>query len=330
MSFCDKKNRQVLPFVPNSKLIMTLPLGGKILQGNVILAGTIVVSGGTVNGTLMGEGIANLIKRVIVTATPANGSRYPGGQIVNCNPRSLLNYAAMQHSGKKVAELSGSTLGAGANGTYPIYLSLPIYWANPTLRFQLSTALNTDPGVFASLQVEVDTGDLTSCYTGNNATVNWSSLTLQWADERASLPGDTNVVFMEDHLMLIAASQLRAMDQAMPQDGAFESWLIMQEQGAQATLSDLLLQRVKVDGTPIAYEMYLQDIRMQMIDDEWIDPSQNAAGLAFIDWTDGALVNMIQGGTLQTRFDVTNVSGANLDDLLFFTRRQFAPAPASN
>jgi hypothetical protein len=27
---------------------------------------------------------------------------------------------------------------------------------------------------------------------------------------------------------------------------------------------------------------------------------------------------------------VTNVSGANLDDLLFFTRRQFAPAPASN
>jgi uncharacterized protein YjbI with pentapeptide repeats len=193
----------------------------------------------------------------------------------------------------------------------------------------VATALNTDPGTYASVQVEIDTGDLTSCFTGNNGNPTWAGLTVQWVDERVALPNDTNVRFQEDHLFLIPATQQRAFDQAMPQDGAFESWLIMQEQSAQAILSDLLLQRVQVDGTPISFDMYLPDIRQKMLDDEWLDPSQSGTGLAFIDWTDGTLQNTVLAGTLQTRFQVTNVSGANLDDLLICTRRVFSPAQAS-
>jgi hypothetical protein len=53
MSFCDKKNRLTTPFVPNSKIIFTLPMGGKILEGKVILTGQIVVTGETVPGRLV-------------------------------------------------------------------------------------------------------------------------------------------------------------------------------------------------------------------------------------------------------------------------------------
>ncbi len=116
----------------------------------------------------------------------------------------------------------------------------------------------------------------------------------------------------------------------MPQDGAFLSWLILAEQSADYTLSDGLLVRVQVDGTPISFDKYMQDIRQQMLDDGWIDPAQTATGMNFIDWTDGSLGNTVLASSLQTRFQVINVTGANLDDLLISTRRVFAPAAQAN
>ncbi len=329
MATSDSKNRLTKPYIPNSKIIFTLPLGGKIRKGNIVLVGQVVVSAGTTNGTQLGEGgPVNLVKRVIVTATPAGGSRYPGGKIVDCSARSLLRYAIFQHNGKFIGEQSASQLGSGAAGAYLIYLSIPIYWADSTLRNSVSTALNTDPGTYASVQVEVDTGDLTSCFTGNDRTVVWNGLTVQWVDDRVALANDTLVRYQEDHLMLIAATQKRALDEAMPQNGNYESWLIMQEQSAQLTLSNALLNRVVVDGPTITFDKYAQDIVQDMLDNEWIDPSQAFTGLNFIDWTDGVIGNTIAAGGLQTYFEVNNVSGSNLDDLLIFTRRVFSPAPA--
>jgi hypothetical protein len=329
MAFGDKKNRLTTPFIKNSKIIFTLPLGGKILEGKVVLYGTIVVSAGTTSGTASGDGgPLNLVKRVIVNATPAAGSRYPGGKVFDITPRSLIRYAITQHNGKLILEQSGSTLGNGAAGTYNIYLSIPLYFADSVLRNSVATALNTD-GTYASVQVEIDTADLTNCFTGNDRTVDFTGLQLQWVDNRVALQGDTNVLFHEDHTFLIAATQKRAFDQAMPQDGAFLSWLFLAEQSAQYTLSDGLFNRLQVDGTPISYDKYAPDIRQQMLDDEWLDPSQTATGMYFIDWTDSSLGNSVLASSLQTRFDVTNVSGANLDDLLVSTRRVFAPAQAS-
>lgn len=327
----NAKNRLTKPFVQDSKLIFTLPLGGKIRQGLLVLSGQIVLASGTANGTVNGEGgPVNLISRVIVNATPASGSRYPGGKIVDATPRSLLRFAAMQHNGKFIGEQSGSTLGGGANGTYTIYLGIPIYFADSTLRNPIQTALNTDPGTYASVQVEVDTADITACFTGNNATVTYSGLTLQWVDDRVALSGDTLVRYQEDHLALIAATQKRMLDEAMPQDGSFESWTILAQQSAAATLADTLLNRVTISGPTLDYDKYGQDIRQDMLDNEWIDPSQTAAGMYHLDFTDGTVSNTVPAGGLQTQLDVNNVSGANLDNLLVFTRRVFSPIPPSS
>ena len=330
MAVTDRRNRAMQPFIPNSKLIFTLPLGMKIMKGNIIITGQIGVSGVSVAGTQLAEGgPVGLVKQIYVTATPANGSRYPGGMIVNCTPRSLLRYAIAQHNGKYISEINASTLGAGANGTYNIYLSIPIYWADTTLRNAVGTSLNADPANYASIQVEVDTGDLTSCFVGNNGTVNWSGLTVQWADERADLPGDTLVLYQEDHAMLIAATFPRAVDYAMPQDGSFCSWTILQEQGIYATLSNALLQRVTIQGANLTYDKYTYDIQQQDLDDEWLDPATPITGWAHIDFTDSALQNIVPAQGLTAQFQVTNVSGANLDDLRFYTRRVLAALPSN-
>lgn len=340
MASVNNTNRLSKPFYPNSPIIFTLPLGGKICIGWVILQGTVNIAGGTTNGALLGEGgPINLIKRIKVTATPSGGSRYPGGKIVDCTPRSLLRYAIFQRAGGKfVGEQAGSTLGGGAVGTYNIYLSIPIYFADSNLRNEMATALNTDAasatpgGTYASVQVEVDTGDLSSCFTGNDrsATSNFAGLTVQWVDQRIGLAGDTLVRYQEDHVLQIGATNERQLDEAMPQDGAFESWLFLQEQSAALTLSNNLLQRVTLSSPALSLDLWAPDIYQQMLDNGLIDASQNQTGMLFIDFTLGMLANTVPAGGIQMYSQVTNVSGAYLDDVRVMTRRVFSPIPASN
>jgi hypothetical protein len=330
MASADKKNRSAQPFVPNNRMIFNIDLGGKILNGKVILKGTVVLTGGAA-GTIVGEGgPINLVKRVIIRATPAPGSRYPGDRIVDCTPRALLRYAIAQHSGKFIGDQLGATLGNGAPGTYSVYCSIPIYWADATKRNSVATALNADLGNYSSIQLEVDTGDLTSCFVGNTAVPTWSGLEVDWADDRVALTGDTLALYQEDHVLLIGAAQKRLLDVALPQDGTFDQWLLLQEQSTALTLADSILNKLTVTGPTILYEKYLYDIRQQMLDDEFLDPSQTPYGLVFIDWTDGVLANAISAAQLSVQFDVNNPSGANQDDLDIYTRRVYSPLPASN
>jgi len=332
MKNSDKRNRFTQQFNPSSKNIFTLPLGGKILQGNVVLTGSVTISGVTAAGTQVGEGgPERLIKRIIVTAIPAANSRYPGGRIVDCSVRSLLRYAVAQHNGKFFGATQGDGLGNGANGTYNIYLSIPIYWADSNLRRQVQTALNADPTAYQTIQVEVDTGTVTDCFAGNNGTYNFSNLQVQWIDERENFAGDTYVRFQEDHIYLIPAAQSRAIDQAMPQDGSYESILYLAEASTNLTLSDAILNRVTLSGSTLDYDLWAPDIRQVMYDDEFLDPSVTGTGTYFIDFTDGLVGGAVPASDLQMQLNLSNPSGANQDDLLVYTRRLFAPvsyAPA--
>lgn len=327
----NTRNRLQKPFVPNSRIVFDIPMGQKMRKGSVILVGSIVVSAGTTSGTVFSEGgPAELIQRIRVNATPASGSRYPGGYIVDAGVRSLLRYATCQRSGKSFVDQGGSTLGAGAAGTYPIYTGVPLYFADDVQFSPLITALNLNAGNYSSVQVEVWTAALNACFTGNDRVVDYSGLQVQWADDRIDLPGDTSVIYQESHIVQIGAANSRMLDPAMPQSGAFMSWDIMAEQTAQANLSDALLNKVYISGPDIELEKYAEDIRQTDLDDEWYDPSNTNTGMFHLDFTEGVVqANTINAGTLDIYFDVNNPSGANLDDLNFFTRRLYAPQPAT-
>lgn len=325
MKNSDRQNRYQQAFVPNGRMIFNIPLGGKILSGKIVIQGTVVLSAVGSDGTqLEAPGPVRLIKRVIFRANPAGGSRYPGGEIIDAYPSSLLRYAITQRNGKYFADQGGQTFAAGVAGTYPVYLSIPIYWADANLRRQVMTSLNADPSAYQDLQLEVQTADITNVFTGWAGTAVYN-LNVMWVDDRENFAGDTYVVFQEDHDLLIPATALRYLDNAMPQDGAFTSWDLFGLQSAQQTLSDGLLNRVVIDGDSLDYDKYAQDIRQQDFDDEWFDPSLTATGLYHVDFTDGLVGGSIGAPQVQAKFDLTNVSGANLDLIRFFTRRLFAP-----
>lgn len=330
MAFNDIQNRLSTPFIPDSNIVFTLAPGLKMLQGRVILSGQVVLSAGSANGTISGEGgPINLIERIYVTANSASGSRYTGGRMVDCSPRALLRYAITEHQGKFLGDLLAATLGNGANGTYTIYTSIPMYFADSTLQNQMLTAFNMDLAdsqgnpIYSSVQVQIDTGDVTTCFTGNNATVNWSGLTVQWVDDRLGLAADTVPLRQENHYALIAATQTRMIDPAMPVDGAFNTWLILAEQSAAYTLSQALLNKVEAYGAGINLKLYNYDIQQAMIEEEFYDPSQSLTGQYYIDFTKGLLQNSNAAPGLSVTFDVNNVSGANLDRLNIYTRRVY-------
>lgn len=328
MAYQDRKNRSQIQFLPSVPGIpLNIPTALTVLRGNLILTGSITISGGTTNGTPQGAGgPINLIKRIKIQANPAPGSAWPGGDIVDCSARSLLLNAQLQHFGKFIGEQSGSVLGNGAPGTYPIYLSIPIYWADTNLRFnQTATGLYTGADAYSSIQLQVATGGATDCFAGTDRV--WTyNLQLQWWDNRFDISPGANALalFQEDHLLPIGAANQRLADSAMPQDGLFLSWSIFAEQNQPAfALSDALLNRLTCYGPTWNYDEFYQDIRQVMYDDEWLDPSQNGAGLFHIDMTQGIIQNANPAAGILTQFNVNNPSGSFLDELRIFTRRVY-------
>lgn len=332
MAFEDRYNRARFPFTPGVPVVFNLNKGLNILRGNIIITGTVTIAGSTADGTAVEEGGAiNLIRRVKVIANKATGSRYPGGALVNCSPQSLLRYAIVEHQGKFIGELTGNgALGNGANGTYSIYLSIPIYFADSVNLNNVQTALNMNPvdsqgnPIYTAVQVQVDlAATLSELFNGNNGTMTVAAM-VEWKDDRLGLSSDTTPLIQEDHYTIIQAANEEFVDAGMPNDGLFNSWLILPQQGTPGwQLSNSILQRLEIQGATLNYKEQAYDIQQAMLDDGFYDPSQSTTGQYFLDWTHGLLANSNAAAGLQHRIAVLNPSGAGQDRLRVYTRRVF-------
>jgi hypothetical protein len=328
----DVQNRNQIEFIPNStSRKLRIDSGFDIIEASVILTGTVTLVGGTTNGTVIGEGgPVNLIQRIKVWANPAPGSSAPGGWLVDCSARALLRRAIQNRSGKFFGEISGSTLGNGAAGVYPIYLSIPLSFAKK-MQNGKQTSLNADPTVYSDLYCVVETGDVTDCFEGNDRVATYD-LQLQWDDARLDMGTAANPVtlFQEDHLTPIQGANKRFEDGGLVSENGslFLAMLIMAEEGASETLSDALINQVHMEGPTLMLDEFPLDIRQRMYNSGWIDPSAaaNAAGLYFLDFTKGNIANANPTSGMLARFDVNNPSGAGLDALHVFTERVFQAA----
>lgn len=329
--FEDRYNRISQPFQLGQTMTLNINPGDKILSGNVIIAGTATISGGTTNGSPICEGgPIGLIKQIRLVANKAAGSRYPGGTIVKCRPQTLLRYAITERGGKFVGEQSGSTFGNGAAGAYPFYLSIPIYFADSLNRNYNQTALNMDQvdatgaPVYSAVQLQVDfIAALSEIFSGSDRALAINA-NLQWDDDRLALPFDTTPLVQEDHLDIIQAANTEHVDQSMPNDGNFTSWLILQQAGSPTfQLANTLVNKIILRGADINFWENLADMQQKMLNDGLWDPSQSFTGQIFLDFTHGLLANSNRAAGLQHTIDVNNPSGAGLDRLLIYTRRVF-------
>jgi hypothetical protein len=337
MAYEDRYQRGTQPLILGSPNVFDIPGGYNILQGKIIIDATLTISGSTAAGTAVGDGGAlNLFRRIRMIANPAapnqNGSsRYPAGALIDVTTRSLLRYAITQRSGKYMTALQGdATLGGGVNGAYPIYLEIPIYFYNPNLINPFQTALNMNQvdsqgrPIYSKVQLQLDVAQLlTEVYAGNNGALAAAG-TIRWADDRLDLGSggtDTLPLVQEDHYAVIQSASTQYVDGGMPNDGLFESWMVMAEQGAGYALSDAILNRVRMTSPSLNFFEIWQTIRSAMYNDAFIDPSQSATGLFFFDWTKGQLGNSNAAAGLQAQWELNNVSGAGLDRLRIYTRR---------
>lgn len=335
--FEDRYNRISQPFQLGQTMTLNINPGDKILRGKVIITGTATITGsGGAGGAICEGGPIGLIKQIRIVCNKAAGSRYPGGPIVKCRPQTLLRYAITERNGKFIGEQSGSTFGGGANGTYPFYLAIPIYFADSTNRNYNQTALNADAvdatgaPVYTAIQLQVDFISLiTEIFSGNAGAIAVTA-NLQWVDDRLALPYDTTPLVQEDHLDIIQAANTEHVDQSMPNDGAFTQWLILEQQGSPTfQLADTLVNKLILRGADINFWLNKKDITQGMLDEGYWDASQSTIGQDYLDWTHGLLANSNRAAGLQHTIDVNNPSGAGLDRLLIYTRRIFGLPKAS-
>jgi hypothetical protein len=175
------------------------------------------------------------------------------------------------------------------------------------------------------VQVQLDVIDvLTEMFSGNNGTLAVAG-TVRWADDRLDLGSggtDTLPLVQEDHASLIYAANDQWVDGGMPNDGLFESWLLMAEQGSPAySLSDAILNRLRITSPTLNFYEIWQTIRQAMYNDGFYDPSQSAGGQFFLDWTKGVLGNSNPAAGIQAQFEVNNPSGSGQDRFRIYTRR---------
>jgi len=129
---------------------------------------------------------------------------------------------------------------------------------------------------------------------------------------------------MESHRVPITAVNSRMQDFGLPIDGGFLNMLVMAEQGAQATLSNALINKAEITGNGLSYYKYADDIQQAMLDEGFLDISQNDAGLYYLDFMHGSFQNQTPALGMTTWWDVNNPSGAGLDWLNICTERIFS------
>lgn len=335
MAFEDRQKRGEFPFTPGVPVNFNLPFGSNILRGSIIIKGTVTLSDGTTSGVAINEGGAvNLIRRVRVVANKAAGSRYPNGTLVNCSTQSLLRYATAQHAGKYyTATVGDPTLGNGAAGAYTIYLSIPIYFADETLKNYVQTALNMNgqdsqgKAIYSAVQVQVElAATAAELFYGNDRVLTVAGQ-VEWWDDRLQLATDTTPLIQEDHYAFIQQASEEFIDAGLPQDGAFTQWLMLTQQGGpEFQLSQAILNRLRMQGAGYNFREDAHGIQQAMTDDGFYDPSQSLTGQYFLDFTKGLIGNSVPAAGLQAQFSVNNPSGSGLDRLRVYTRRVYGLA----
>lgn len=338
-AFEDRYNRAQYPITLGTTTVFNLNSGLKIVRGEVIIDGTATITGGTTNGTEIGlAALYRLIKEIRVVANKAAGSRYPNGVLVKCSVQDLLEFAVTEHQGKFVGDLlAHDHLGSGAAAAYTFHLAIPIYFGDSTNLNNVQTSLNMDSvdstgaPVYTSVQVQIDWAtSITDLFSGSDRAIAVAGL-VQWKDKRLGIATDTTPLIQEGHTQILQAANTEFVDAAMPNNGFLSQLLIQTKAGLPGEqLADTILNKIEMRGPSLNLKVFANDIKTDMVNEGFYDPSQSLTGLYFLDFTSGLLANSNSLAGLIHQFDVSNPSGAGNDRLRMYTRRVLPLAQGSN
>ncbi len=300
-------------------------LGVYLTQIYAIVRGSLTISGGTANGTSLGENPGNLFcQRIEVNADPAAGSGYPGGQLVSAGPRTLLRRRVFDRGfyQNDYYQAAGIT---GAAGTFSFALPFEIPFALPRLVKPFDTALRL--GAYADVMMKITNGSRAAQFSGNDRTFDYSAMVWdiveyrEYAGDYASL-----VLYNDDKLIPVNNSSARfPVNSELQQPEAFLDALWIGETTNQV-LSDGVINRVQLfTGTELFYDQETNHIKLSEL--EFVADAAQATGLSGLYYT--PIVKDGQLGGAQTGLTaVLDVTKTGTDQIWLSTRRVARPRAA--
>jgi hypothetical protein len=271
MQASDNRLAERIPFnTENSPLIHEMPtkVGIMATESTLLLAGSLVVSGGTTSGTALGENPGGLLQQVQVEATALTGG-YPDGTLKKIVPRTLMRRRIFDHPEKRfVPDVSLGINGlTGAAGTFTLNMPFKLHWALPWLKRPFDTALDT--GMFSSILWTITNGSRDRQFSGNDRVFNYAGVYWNiWHMLQAYSGGGNGpccVLYDSDTTKNISGANPRLeLNKEFVVDGSYLDLLFMTETTNQV-LADTIMNKLTIaSGNDDFFNFYAPDLKAEM------------------------------------------------------------------
>ena len=304
-----------------------LEVGKFLTRVYIILAGSIVISGGTTSGAPIGENPGNLVQTVQVDAV-SKGGGFRGGKLKNLTARSILRRRVLDRGWYVNDDSLGASGLTGAAGTFTLSQMFPLNFSDPMLQepYWFDTSFSCD--AYSAAVMTITTGSKAICNPTTDRVWNETGLYFDIYEE-AQFPGAYKVVelYEDDRPFVIAAANTRTpLDGYLPQGEAYLDVLMITQSTASNNLVDTILNRATwFAGTEQIMDMYANGIKN--VQKRYVfDQGQSMTGLYYTPIDRDGLLGSAVGG-LRAILDVSNPGGAGLDNIIIGTRR-VAPGSA--
>lgn len=315
-----------LQFVKNAPLVhpVTITPGWLLMGLRIFLRGAVTLSGGTANGTLVGDNPGQLLGRITVDADPIPGGYYNGGNIVRLTPRSIkirrkFDRGTLQPDLKTAAGPDGSAATTNLNSPFEIW------FAYPRLIRPVETALRLDQ--FANIVLTVNTQDMPTMRTGNDRTQDYSALFVEIQEIREYAPDyfPEATPYQSDTLAILQAANNRLLlDAELPKTESYIDAVIYTETTNQA-LADTILNRLTAFSGTDQFDDSFADHLKSYVTDSITDQAESLVGCYYEPMVQGLTENagLLNGALpdVKLQMDVSNPGGAGNDRVNVAHRR---------
>jgi hypothetical protein len=275
MQSSEKKLSERIPYqTENTPLQHEMPcrVGYVATESTAIFGGSLVISGGTANGTILGEDPGNLAAQQFKVEATAIDGGYPSGTLLSVSSRTMLRRRTFDNltSSRFIPDVSLGISGlSGAAGTFTLNLPFKKYWALPWLKRPFDTALDT--GMFSSLLWTITNGAASRQFSGNDRTFNYAGVYWdiyhQFQAYKGVGLGPIAVLFDDDKVKNIGGANARLeINKELVSDGIYTDLLIMSETTNQALADTIVNKITAAASTDEFFNAYSLDLKAEMED----------------------------------------------------------------
>lgn len=304
-----------------------LEVGYALISLICLFAGSVVISGGSTNGTSLGENPALIAAQQFDLDATGAASDVPAGKLKSLQSRTVLRRRILDQ-GIFQSDLNQASVN-GAAATYNFNMPFVLPFALPRIARPYDTALPMER--YTDLKLKIIQGGSDIQYSGNDRAFDYSAAYWDIHEKRELMNGDYpfGVLYDDDrYIPIVQASKKMSVFGELPQGEAYIDALWMAET-TNAALADTIINKVNLfTGT-----MQWSEQESNAIKDDMVDylrtQSTTLTGLYYTPVVQGLEKNngLLAGAQygLKAILDVSNPA-AGVDRLLVATRR-IAPFP---